>query len=99
MRFLHLSNNAPATDITDGNDTTVIFRNYRNGDQSDYILYGLDSIKFNAHYTGDPIPYNSQRVKFQPKAGNFYTVYLSGNIGSTAVDSIRISVIENNGNY
>jgi len=37
LRFLHLSNNSPATDISVGADTSVLFRDYVNGQSSEYL--------------------------------------------------------------
>ncbi len=99
LRFLHLSNNAPATDITQGSDTAVLFRNYSNGDYSEYNLYGIDSLAFNACNTGSSIPYHVQLRHVKFKAGYFYTMYLKGNMGSTGIDSLGFAVIENNGTY
>lgn len=99
MRFLHFSNNAPAVDITAENDTTVLFRNYKNGDRSEYVYFGIDSVHLQAHDTGNPVPFYKQYWGFKPKAGNFYTVYLKGNIGSTGIDSLGFGIVENNGNY
>ncbi len=99
LRFLHLSNNAPATDITQGTDTSVLFRNYSNGNYSDYNLFGIDSVYFNACISGTSAPYYSQPRYVKFKAGNFYTMYLKGNTTSTGIDSLGFFVIEDNGNY
>ncbi len=99
LRFLHLSNNAPATDIRQGNDTTVLFRNYSNGQYSDYNIYSIDSLTFNASNTGSSTSYYTQPGYVKFKSGYFYTMYLKGNIGSTAIDSLGFFVIENNGTY
>lgn len=99
MRFLHLSNNAPATDIRAGSDTTVLFNNFSNGDISNYQLLNLDAKRFNASIHGSTTPYYFQGADVQFKAGAFYTMYLKGNIGSASNDSIGFFVIENNGDY
>ena len=99
LRFLHLSNNAPFTDITAGTDTSVLFRKFRNGQRSDYQLFGLDSVTFNANYSGTTSSFYSQSMYQKFKAGYFYTLYLKGNIGSTGIDSVGFFMIENNGSY
>lgn len=99
MRFLHLSNNAPATDIRAGSDSTVLFSNYSNGDISEYQVMNIDSKRFNAADHGNLTPYYTQGNDVQFKAGAFYTMYLKGNIGSSSNDSIGFFVIENNGDY
>lgn len=67
------------------------------GDYSEYNLYGIDSLAFNACNTGSSIPYHVQLRHVKFKAGYFYTMYLKGNMGST-IDSLGFAVIENNGN-
>lgn len=99
LRFLHLSNNAAITDIRQGNDTAVLFRNYSNGQSSEYTIYSIDSLTFNASAVGSLTPYYTQPGYVKLKAGYFYTMYLKGNIGSTAIDSLGFFVIENNGTY
>ena len=99
LRFLHLSNNAPATDVSVGTDTSVLFRNYINGQSSEYMIYGIDSVYFNANYAGTYIPYYTQPSFVKFKAGNFYTMFLKGNTGSVGLDSVGFAVIENNWNY
>jgi hypothetical protein len=99
LRFLHLSNNATASDIRQGNDTAVLFRNYSNGQSSEYSIFSIDSLKFNASANGTLTPYYTQPGYVKLKAGYFYTMYLKGNIGSTAIDSLGFFVIENNGTY
>ncbi len=99
LRFLHLSNNAPATDVTQGTDTSILFSNYSNGDLSDYTIFPIDSVYFNAHNTGIASPYYTQPRYNKFKAGNFYTMCLKGNQGSTGIDSLGFFIIENNATY
>ena len=99
LRFLHLSNNAPATDVTAGTDTSILFKNYKNGDMSEYTLFGIDSMYFNARPAGSTTPYYVQPLYLKFKPGYFYTLYLKGNVGSLAIDSLGFFMVENSGNY
>ncbi|MBK7763877.1 MAG: DUF4397 domain-containing protein [Bacteroidetes bacterium] len=99
LRFLNLSNNAPASDIIPGTDTLPLFTNFENGDYSDYTLFSSDSMYFNAATTGSIIPYYTQGVYVKFKPGYFYTMYLKGNVGSVLTDSLGFFVVENSGNY
>lgn len=99
VKFLHLSNNAPATDIIPGTDTIPLFSNFKNGDYSEYTLFNSDSMYFNAAPTGSMIPYYTQPIYVKFKPGYFYTMYLKGNVGSVLTDSLGFFVVENSGNY
>lgn len=99
VRFMHLSNNAPASDITQGLDTSVLFRNFSNGQISNYSIHDLQANYLNASTTGSSTPYYSYGKNINFKAGYLYTVYLKGNMGSVSDDSIGMFVLENNGDY
>lgn len=95
IRFLHLSNDALSVNVTQDLDTTIHFRNYKNGDWSDYTIFPSGQHYFNVN--GSNVNYIQGMTDL--KAGSFYTMYLKGNTNSFNADSLGIFVIENNGNY
>ncbi len=99
LRFMHLSNTAPLSDIKIGNDTNALFLNYANGMNSEYTLFNTDSTFFNAFLAGGSVPYYTQSSYQYFKPGYFYTVYLKGSVGSTGLDSLGFFMIENSSNY
>lgn len=98
LRFLHLSNNAPAIDLVNAKSSAMIHSNFKNGDYSDFELMPSETTHFDVNETGTSNTIYSQIDK-EFKAGYFYTMFLKGNQGSLGDDSLGLFVIENNGDY
>jgi hypothetical protein len=95
IRFLHLSNNALEVNVTQDTSSYIHFVNFTNGDQSEYTNFNSGLHYFNV--SGSNISYTQPLIDLKP--GNFYTMYLKGNVLSTGADSVGIFTIENNANY
>lgn len=98
VRFLHLSNNAPAVDILQETGTVPVFDSVSNGMYSNYLSFGVKQTYFTVHdaVTGNTV-YTQSPFDLQP--GYFYTMFLKGNAGSAGIDSLGLFVIGNNGDY
>jgi hypothetical protein len=95
IRFLHLSNDALNVNVTQDNNATIHFADFKNGDFSEYKIFNSGQHAFNV--VGTNINYIQPFVNLS--AGNFYTMYLKGNVLSTGIDSLGIFAIENNSSY
>ena len=97
VRFLHLSNDAPAVNAIQQFDTTFRFENFTNGMHSEYtpMATGLHQFHVNT-VSGNNTIYTNQ---FEYEAGYLYTMYLKGNVSSQGIDSLGIFIITDSGNY
>jgi len=98
VRFLHLSNDAPAVDIFQETGTVPVYDSFSRGMYSEYYSFGVKQTYFTVKdaNSGNPI-YTQSPFDMQP--GYFYTLFLKGNTASMGTDSLGLFVIGNNGEY
>lgn len=97
VRFLHLSNDAPAVNMVQQFDTTFRFDNYVNGMNSEYMSMATGPQQFDVKTVSGNNTIYSNLFEYEP--GFLYTLYLKGNVSSQGNDSLGIFIITDNGNY
>ncbi len=98
VRFLHLSNNAPAVDVIRDWDSNASYASCVNGFNSEYIQMSDGWHQFKATNAGGANVLTTQNATFY-KAGAFYSLFLRGNVGATGNDSLSFFVIESTLDY
>jgi hypothetical protein len=94
VRFIHLSPNAPAVDITT-KDGTVVFGNYDFKDYSDFTPLPAASYDLQVRLAGTEtvvLELNGIAVS----DGNIYTVFAKGLVGGTGTQALGAQIIVNN---
>lgn len=94
VRFIHLSPNAPAVDITT-KDGAVVFGNYEFKDYSDFTPLPAASYDLQVRLAGTEtvvLELNGIAVS----DGNIYTVFAKGLVGGTGTQALGAQIIVNN---
>lgn len=97
VRFIHLSPNAPAVNVSAAGSSTALFNNiaFKQGTQFTPVTVGTDSVKLEVRVapatTGTPVL--SPTVKLT--AGKAYTIYARGFLGGLNNQALNASVIVN----
>jgi hypothetical protein len=94
VRFMHLSPNAPAVDITDTNGN-IIFGNYEFSDYSDFTPIDVGTYDLQVRLQGTDtvvLPLNDIVLE----DGKIYTVYAKGFVGGAGDQALGAEIIVNN---
>lgn len=93
VRFIHLSPDAPAVDIT-LNDGTVVFGNYEFGEYSEFTPLGAGTYDLQVRLQGtDTIVLNLPGIMLED--GNIYTVFAKGFVGGQDEQALGAEIIVN----
>jgi hypothetical protein len=93
VRFIHLSPNAPAVDITTV-DGTVVFGNYSFKDYSDFTPLPAGSYDLQVRLAGtDTVVLELSGISVMD--GNIYTVFAKGFVGGTDIQALGAEIIVN----
>ena len=94
VRFIHLSPDAPAVDIT-LTDGTVVFGDYSFGEYSDFIQLGADTYDLQVRLAGTAtVVLDLPGITVQD--GRIYTVFAKGFVTGSGNDALGAEIILNN---
>ena len=94
VRFIHLSPDAPAVDITT-TDGTVVFGNYEFKDYSDFTPLPAGSYDLQVRLAGtDTVVLELNGIAVAD--GNIYTVFAKGFVSGTGTQALGAEIIVNN---
>ena len=94
VRFMHLSPNAPAVDITD-TDGNIIFGDYKFPDYSDFTPVDAGTYDLEVRLQGtDTVVLSLNDIVLED--GKIYTVYAKGFVGGVADQALGAEIIVNN---